>query len=53
MEGQSDDPTAEEQDHPIGEVHGVEIESDPNAPAEADAIMDSDGDNTGMPPLDD
>ncbi len=47
----SSDPGGALRDQPLGEIGGVEIESDPNAPQEANQIMD-DADNTGMPPLD-
>lgn len=43
------DPGGELPNQPLGEIGGVEIESDPNAPQEANDIMD-DADNTGMPP---
>ncbi len=45
----SSDPGGELRDQPLGEVGGVEIESDPNAPEAANEIMD-DALNADMPP---
>ena len=42
------DPAGAEQEQPLGEVGGVEIDSDPNAPEDANSIM-NDSSNIGMP----
>jgi hypothetical protein len=47
-DGDPSDPAGAEQEQPLGEVGGVEIDSDPDAPEDADSIMD-DSDNIGMP----
>ena len=41
------DPAGAEQEQPLGEVGGVDIDSDPDAPEDANSIMD-DSDNTGV-----
>ena len=47
-DGDPSDPTGAEQEQPLGEVGGVEIDSDPDAPEDANSIMNDSG-NIGMP----
>ena len=47
-DGDPSDPTGAEQEQPLGEVGGVEIDSDPDALEDANSIMNDSG-NIGMP----
>lgn len=43
----SSEPEGPFREQPLGEIGGIRIESDPNAPEEANSIMDDFGSNTG------
>lgn len=47
----SSGPPLQEDSERLGEIGDVEIESNADAPEEANEIMDDDGSNIGMPPL--
>lgn len=46
----SSGPPLQEESQRLGEIDGIEIDSNADAPEEANQIMD-DSSNTGMPPL--